>query len=139
MFAFGAAALWGVHYVLLERAMTVASPITVFITPTILSLLIIPFVYETLVADYKALAASTYDVKISMGMIMFTGIIASLALYKSIQMSNASLASLIEIAYPIFVVIFAYIIFDQNQLTHWSNILGGLLILIGAALVVYKG
>ncbi len=139
MFAFGAAAIWGVHYVLLERVMTIASPITVYLLPTVLSMILVPFFYNTIVEDVKAVMAATYDIKLAMGIIMFTSVIASLGLYKAIAMSNATLASLIEIAYPIFVVIFAYLIFDQNHLAHWTTALGGVLILAGAGLVVYNG
>lgn len=136
MYAFIAAAVWGVHYVLLERAMTVASPITVYLIPTAVSAFAIPFFYKTLAEDYKTIITASYDVKVSLAAIMFTGAVASLCLYKAINMSNATLASLIEIAYPIFVAIFAYLIFGHNHLTHWTTVVGGLFILAGAVLVV---
>lgn len=139
MYASIGAMLWGVHYVLLERAMTVAQPITVYIIPNVLLIITLPFWYKIVIEDYKNIMAAGMDVKASVVAIMFTSIIASLLVYKSISLSNATLASLIEIAYPVFVAIFAYVIFGENHLTHWTNILGGLLIFSGAGLVVYKG
>ena len=46
------------------------------------------------------------------------------------------MASLIEITYPLFVVIFAYLLFRQLHLTS-SVIIGGLMIMTGAGLIIY--
>lgn len=131
--------LWGVHYVLLERAMTVVSPITVYIIPNVLLIITLPFWYRTVVTDFKNVLNSSMDVKASIVAIMFTSIIASLVVYKAITMSNATFTSLIEISYPLFVGLFAYIIFGENHITHWTTYVGGALMLTGAILIVYKG
>lgn len=139
MYAISAALIWGLHYPLIGKAMTSASAITVYFIPNMLLMLTLPFWYKILIEDYKSVMQSSWDVKASVIAIMFTSILASVAVYKAIHGSNATLASLIEISYPIFVAIFAYFLFGENHLTHWSNVVGGLLILTGTALIIYKG
>ncbi|MGA2053413.1 MAG: EamA family transporter, partial [Opitutales bacterium] len=52
----------------------------------------------------------------------------------AIQHKNATLASLIEISYPFFVALFAWLLFRDVQLS-WATALGGLLILAGIAII----
>lgn len=128
---------WGVHYTLIGRALTVISPITLFWLPVIPLTIFLPFYYNILISDAKSLYYSTIDVQLSSGLAMFTSIAASIALYRAISGSNASLASLIEITYPVFIIIFAAIIFNENYLS-WSTALGGFFILLGASIVIYN-
>jgi len=136
VYAFSASLIWGVHYVLLGRALTTISPISLYWLPTIPLTLFLPFYYKTLIQDYHNLLQATNDVKISAGIVMFTSVIASLLLYKAIHSSNASLASLIEITYPVFVVIFAMVIFGENHLSS-TVMVGGSLIMLGTGIVIY--
>jgi drug/metabolite transporter (DMT)-like permease len=65
-----------------------------------------------------------------------TSTLGAVLLYLSINSKNATLASLIEITYPLFVVIFAYVFFRQLHLTP-SVVIGGLMIMAGAGLIIY--
>ena len=136
MFAISAALVWGVHYVLLGRALTAVSPITMYWLPTVPLTLMLPFYYKTLVSDYNTLMSSTQDVKISAGIAMCTSVLASVLLYKAIHSSNATYASLIEITYPIFVVIAGWLIFDETHLS-MPVIIGGLLVMLGTGIIIY--
>ncbi len=127
---------WGVHYNLIARVLTVLSPISIFWLPIIPLIITLPFYYKTLLSDAKELYLSTYDVQLSAGVLVFTTIIGTFALYRTIAGSNPYLAALIEISYPIFVIIFAAIIFSNNYLS-WSSVIGGLLIVSGTVLVIY--
>ena len=135
-YAITAAVVWGIHYNLLARAMTTISPISAYWLPTIIMLVGLPFFGKTLWEDYSKVLHSTWDVKTSVALIMFTSLIASLSLYKAIQLHNPVHAGLIEITYPVFVTIFAFALFGQNNL-NWSTALGGALILAGAGIIIY--
>jgi drug/metabolite transporter (DMT)-like permease len=50
---------------------------------------------------------------------------------------NATLASLIEMTYPLFVVLFTYLFYRQMYITP-SVFVGGMLILVGAGLIIYN-
>jgi len=137
LYAFTAAILWGVHYNIVGKSLTVMSPITVYFIPNIILIATLPFYYKTLVTDYQSLMVADTTVKLSTVGVMFTSIAASILLYKAIHGSNATLASLIEITYPIFVALFAFILFKENHM-NWSVVFGGLLIMAGTILIVYN-
>ncbi len=59
-----------------------------------------------------------------------------LLIYMAIGEKNATLASLIEISYPFFVAVFAWLFFRETQF-NWPTILGGILILGGVAVVFF--
>jgi drug/metabolite transporter (DMT)-like permease len=58
----------------------------------------------------------------------------ALLIYIAIGEKNATLASLIEISYPFFVAVFAWLFFRETQFS-WPTVFGGLLILGGVAVV----
>ncbi len=57
--------------------------------------------------------------------------------YMAITGKNATLASLIEMTYPVFVVLFDYLFYRQMHVTS-SVFIGGLMILVGAGLIIYN-
>ena len=136
LYAFGAAIIWGVHYNLLARAMTIISPITVYWLPTIIMILFLPIFFETLKTDFKSTLEADKITQLIIVSVMFTSFLASLLLYKAIQLYNPVHASLIEITYPVFVTLFALIFFHENHF-NWGTIIGGILSLIGAGIIVY--
>ncbi len=60
--------------------------------------------------------------------------IGGLCIYHAIGGRNATVASLIEISYPLFVALFAWLFFRELQI-NWQTALGGLLILSGVSIV----
>jgi drug/metabolite transporter (DMT)-like permease len=58
----------------------------------------------------------------------------ALLIYMAIGEKNATLASLIEISYPFFVAVFAWVFFRDMQF-NLATIFGGILILSGVAVV----
>ena len=56
----------------------------------------------------------------------------ALLIYIAIGEKNATLASFIEISYPFFVAVFAWLFFRETQFS-WPTVFGGLLILGGVA------
>src|SRR5215475_3397702 len=57
-----------------------------------------------------------------------------LLIYIAIGEKNATLASFIEISYPFFVALFAWVFFREIQF-NWQTLVGGALILGGVAVV----
>jgi len=69
---------------------------------------------------------------------LVTGVAANYLISRSIQASNATLAGLIELAYPVFTVAFTWLLFGHNHLTP-AVAFGGLLIMAGAAVIGLAG
>jgi drug/metabolite transporter (DMT)-like permease len=63
--------------------------------------------------------------------------VGGLLIYEAIGEKNATLASLIEISYPFFVALFAWVFFRETQF-NLATVLGGLLIL-GGVFTVFVG
>ena len=76
-----------------------------------------------------------------MGWFMFSVVgsaIGAYLTYAAMGAKNPSLVALIEISYPIFVVMFSWIFFRQMEL-NLMTFCGGLLILIGVSVIIVGG
>lgn len=104
--------------------------------PTLILLLATPVLWRTFYTDFKAVMAAPLDVQVATGTIAFTSIIASLCLYKAIQLHAAVHAALIEITYPFFIVLFTLILFHENHF-NLGTLAGGVLMIIGAGIIIY--
>ncbi|MBX2833492.1 MAG: DMT family transporter [Micavibrio sp.] len=75
---------------------------------------------------------------LSFGFCILAYVIGNLCITYAIQLKNATYANLIEITYPLFTVLFSYIIYKNFHL-NWTTAIGGLLILSGTLLILFKG
>jgi drug/metabolite transporter (DMT)-like permease len=134
--ALGAALVWGIHYPLIDFAMRRLSVYSVLLLSVIPVVLVMPLFTRQLARDvgvFKELPAAEQWLISAIGL---TSTLGAVLLYLSINSKNATLASLIEITYPAFVVVFAWLIFRQMHLNA-NVIIGGVLILLGSGLVIY--
>lgn len=135
--ALAAAITWGIYYPLVDMALKRISLFSVILLSMIPVLLAMPLFIKTVGKDIetiKALPTGEMWIILSLGII---GLFGEVMVYLAITGKNATLASLIEMTYPIFVVVFSYIFFRQMHLTP-SVVAGGLMILVGAGLIIYN-
>ena len=135
--ALGAAITWGIYYPLVDMALKRISLYSVILLSMIPVLLVMPLFLKTLGDDIetvKAMPSSEQWVILSLGLI---GLFGEVMVYLAISGKNATLASLIEMTYPLFVVLFAYVFYKQVHVTT-SVFIGGLMILIGAGIIIYN-
>jgi drug/metabolite transporter (DMT)-like permease len=133
--AIGAAVIWGIHYPLLDFALKRISVYSVLLLSVIPVFLFMPFFLRELAADVDTFKLLPLKDQCSILVIAVTSTVGAILLFLSIDSKNATLTSLIEISYPIFVVVFAYLFFKQINI-NLSVMLGGLLILTGAAIII---
>lgn len=135
LYAIGAAVTWGVVYTLDQRILKNASPFAlVFIDSLLTTIILLPVLYFE-----RAAFSSVYKFNLKLVLI----IIASLALaalanyfiYSSIRLLGASTASIFEIAYPFFVVLFSFLAYRAVPNIYF--VVGGLMIFLGAALIIF--
>ena len=134
--ALSAAIVWGIHYPLIDFAMRRLSVYSVLLISVIPIVLAIPLFSRQLGHDVEVFRMLPLNEQWMIAAIGATSTLGAVLLYLSINSKNATLASLIEITYPLFVVIFAYLFFRQLHLTP-SVIIGGLMIMAGAGLIIY--
>ncbi len=137
-YALGASVLWGLSYVLFEQiykkiSVTTALWITCLIMFVVL--LFASYFNGDLGQDITTIKSSKKLAWLLAGGVA-TALVADLFIGFSIAGKSATLAGLIEISYPIFIAIFAWILYKENQL-NFATALGGLLIFIGVFVIYY--
>ncbi len=133
--AVGAALVWGIHYPLLDHALKRLSLFTVLFLTVLPMLLAAPFYYPQLTADAGMIARMNWVERLPILLIPLTSLAGAVLLFLAISDKNATLASLIEISYPVFVVFFAWLLFRQVHLNA-SVLAGAAMVFAGVALII---
>lgn len=131
------ALIWGVHYPLVDKALDKISLTTVLLLTTIPMIISAPFFYKNLVQDLGVFVKLDMLDRIQILSIMVTSISATVFVFMAISAKNATLASLIEISYPVFVALFSMLILRENHITPVIAT-GAFLIFAGVGLIIYK-
>ena len=138
--ALAAAILWGVSYALSDY--TLKNGVSGTAQLAICGFVLTPF-YTLLAYHSGSLQTSIRALRGDNRLVFYFVMVAvcyacaNMLTFWSIREKNATLSSMIEIAYPFFTAIFVWLIFGENQLTLNSTI-GGALILSGIALIYFS-
>jgi drug/metabolite transporter (DMT)-like permease len=126
VYAFCAALLWGLDYSIAEKVFIKTSIYTLLFFEMLSGLVILGVLgYSDIKRDLTA--GISYPLT-AVCCVIFNA--AMICIAKSIVYSNATIAGLIEISYPFFIIIASYFLFKQNHLSI-SVIIGGILIFSG--------
>ncbi len=139
--AVGASICWGLGYMLSERIFKLGVSPYLFLSCMVAGQVIAYplFLYFTQGGDVRGqldLLKNSTIVLFILGS-MFAFIFGNAFVFSSIQMKNASLSSLIEIAYPFLVVLFSWVFFRENHMNLYT-LLGGILIFSGVSVILLK-
>ncbi|MEK7538276.1 MAG: DMT family transporter [Patescibacteria group bacterium] len=131
-YAIGAAVVWGLVYTIDQKILSEVSPLMLlFINSIVTVVILLPFVFFT---NTK----TVFEVgKMGLLLILGASLLAALAnffIFSSIKSLNASTASIIEVSYPFFVVLFSFIIFRAVPNIYFF--LGGALIFAGTFVII---
>lgn len=132
--ALAAAVVWGVHYPLVDHALKKLSLPGVLVLTTLPVVALVPLFARPLRSDIGVLAAADWPSRLLLLTPALTSVAGAALLYAAIDTKNATLASLIEISYPAFVALFAWLLFRETHLTA-NALLGGALIMSGVVLI----
>ena len=135
--ALAAALVWGMHYPLVDFALKRISVFSVLLMTVLPILLLMPLFLRDVARDLDTLRSLPGAEQGMIAAIGLTSLLGAVLLYVSIAGKNATLASLIEITYPVFVAFFAYVMFRHIHLNA-SVIVGGLMVIAGAGLIIYN-
>ncbi len=137
VYALAASVIWGISYAasgrVIERGV---SPLVFFTCYALFGGL----TGSIALAAMGKLAGATQELRHLEGdlgwfvLAIITSGVGALLIYIAIGEKNATLASLIEISYPFFVAIFAWIFFRETQF-NLPTVLGGILIMMGVGIV----
>ena len=134
-YAIIASLLWGVGYVANQYLLrSFSSSEILFLESILIIILLLPLLHFTngISTTFAKLAnIKLFLILLGSGLIYISA--ASLIL-KSISASNASIAAIIEASYPIFTMLFAYLILGEVQFT-LTSLIGCALVLAGLVVI----
>lgn len=133
--AIGAALAWGIHYPLVDHALKKISLVSVLLLTALPILIVALLFWRTVAADYGVWRALDSGARGQILAPALTSLAGSVLLFLSISGKNATLASLIEISYPVFVALFAFVLFRETHLNA-SVLLGAALVFTGVAVII---
>ena len=138
--ALGAAICWGLGYTFAERLFKEGVHHYVFLSLLVAAQLIAyPLFFYFSGGEAKSqieILKNPFVIALMLGS-MAAFIFGNAFVFSSIHLKNASLSSIIEIAYPFLVVLFSWLFFRDVQVNLYT-ILGGVLVFSGVALVFWK-
>ncbi len=143
LFSLSAAVVWGLHFNMVVKVSNalpkdVYTPLTLFAVTALPIFFLMPFMYQKIGANIITLWQADNEVRVSLLVLMCTTLVAACLLYIAMQLSpNATIAALLDITYPLFIALIAWLLYRQNHLD-WTVLLGGALIFAGAMLIVWK-
>jgi len=138
-----AALLWGLHFNLLVKVSSVLpkniyAPLTLFFITANSIWLIALLAPKQLVVNIQTLWYAGPQIRLYLLLLIMTTLVAAVLLTIAMQLSNnATLASLLDITYPIFVALVAWAVFKEGHFD-WTMLVGGLLIFSGSFLIIWK-
>lgn len=138
IFAVGASLLWGITYVINEQVYRKISLLT-SLSLSSFFLFLVTFIAAYFSNNFNHDISSILASKKLLWLVVVETvglILAELFIAFSITEKNATLSGLIEISYPIFIAIFAYILYRENEV-NTGTIVGGSLIFIGVFIIYY--
>ncbi|MGD9639263.1 MAG: EamA family transporter [Alphaproteobacteria bacterium] len=139
-YALGASVLWGLGYVLSEKVLKAGiTPIFYLLVVSVLDVVVfgILAMFEGFSSNLQLLAD---DRRNWTGLILTTMVfaVANILISYGIVTKNATMASFIEISYPIFTAFFAWLILKETQF-NCMTLIGGALIFTGIGFVFVGG
>lgn len=139
IFAITAAVFWGINYSLAEKIGERISLISLLAMEMALGTILVGIYayFTTLKTDLNALWADPTLMKLTVVEITIV-MLANVAIVLSIQSKNATTAGLIELSYPLFTMLFTWLLFHQHHL-NLATIVGSVLIGLGVVCVSLAG
>lgn len=133
LYAVGAAVTWGAVYTIDQRILDGTPPLALLLLNSVMTVIAVAPVL--LFRRVSPMVASIRP--ITWGLITASVVLAAMAnllIFSSIKRLGASTASVFEIAYPMFVVLFTYGFLKVRP--SLSFLVGALLVLVGSAVII---
>ncbi len=129
-----AAVTWGLVYTIDQKILTKVSPLSLIFATSLLTVLIaLPFV----LFDPRPLKILLDSGKLNLGLIFLTVVLTTLAnffIFSGIKILGASTASIFEIAYPFFVILFSFLLYKTSL--NFYFVIGSVLIFCGSFIII---
>lgn len=133
--AIGAAATWGLCYAIRAKLFDTYSPVFLMVASAVLTFMLLAptFAYQTLQQDMRHMLDGRHWKELLAASVLT--VLGNLCIYFAFARINPVAAGAIECAYPMFIVIFGYLLY-KNQFLSWPLAIGFLLITAGVVVII---
>jgi drug/metabolite transporter (DMT)-like permease len=138
VYACSAAVLWGLSYTVSEQLMKKLSIPTVLLTAALGNLifaLAAGLILKKFPKDWETLKTGDGVTWLMLGSVAVY-VAANIFILLATKSKNATMAAMVEITYPLFTALFAWLLFKEMQV-NTGTALGGVLILCGVCCIYY--
>lgn len=137
-YAIAAAVLWGLSYTMTEQVMKKLSAMSVMFFCSLggaTFALTTGLLLGSFKKDWEVIKTAGTELKL-LGTCVAVVMIANVFILLSIKAKNATMAGMVEITYPLFTAIFAWVLFKEAQMTT-GTLIGFVLIVVGVACIYF--
>lgn len=126
---------WGVSYNVTPRLLAMGlSPFILISLPSIFIITMLLF-FRTFLSSQLAIITSSVGSLKMLGIYFVVHVVGTISLYMGITRApNTTSAALLEMCFPIFVALFAFLLFGENHLS-LPLLIGALLIVAGSSII----
>lgn len=138
VYAISAAVLWGLSYTMTEQVMKKLSAMSVMFFCSlggVIFALTAGLILGSFKKDWEILKSAGTELKL-LAVCVTVVMIANVFILLSIKAKNATMAGMIEITYPLFTALFAWVLFKEAQMTTGA-LIGFVLIIMGVACIYF--
>ncbi len=135
LYAILAAVLWGAVYAVDQKILASIPPVLLYFIGSVLTAAVLAPVVFLNSDNLKTVANLDRTTLLLVVTTIVVGILATLSVLYAVQALGAAQASIIEIAYPFFVVLFSILIF--RTVPSLAFYAGGALIFFGVSVIIY--
>jgi len=132
-FAVGAAVTWGAVYTIDQQILGTTPPLALLVLNSIMTVVVLAplLFFRRISVTIRAIPPVTCALMIAS---VVLAALANLLTFASIKRLGASTASVFEIAYPVFVILFSYGFLEVRP--SLSFLIGTVLVLVGSAVII---
>lgn len=129
---------WGIFYIVSEHVYKQISVYTTIAVEAFFLFLIAAYfsIKEGALKHDLTTLGSSGKLLMLLAVVTVVSIVAEISINFSISEKDATLAGFVEITYPFFIALFAYLFFGQEEL-HPGTAIGGVIVFIGACIIFY--
>jgi uncharacterized membrane protein len=135
-YALASSVIWGINYLFYEKILQRISISTLYFIDLIVgaTVFLLFALFSNSFAKDLSLIQNTKSLQLLILSSVITSVLANLFIALAIQSKNATLSTLIEISYPLFIILFAWLLFKENTL-NTSVFIGGGFIFTGIIII----
>ena len=134
IYAILAAVTWGLVYTIDQKILTKISPFSLIFVG---SLIVLAISLPIVLLDQRPLRILLNSGKANLALIVLSVVLSTLAnfmIFSGIKILGASTASIFEIAYPFFVILFSFLLFKTGLNAYF--LFGSVLIFLGSYVII---